>query len=78
MGNTRNIAFWIVLFLLLIALFNVFSSGKNLSSSTEISFSEFLNQVEKGNVASVRLDGEKIAVKDTNGNIYQVIQPAGA
>ena len=78
MGNTRNIAFWIVLFLLLIALFNVFSSGKNLSSSKEISFSEFLNQVEKGNVASVRLDGEKIAVKDTSGNIYQVIQPAGA
>ena len=78
MGNTRNIAFWIVLFLLLIALFNVFSSGKNLSSSKEISFSEFLNQVEKGNVASVRLDGEKIAVKDSSGNIYQVIQPAGA
>ena len=78
MGNTRNIAFWIVLFLLLIALFNVFSSGKNLSSSKEVSFSEFLNQVEKGNVASVRLDGEKIAVKDTSGNIYQVIQPAGA
>ncbi len=78
MGNTRNIAFWIVLFLLLIALFNVFSSGRNLSSSQEISFSEFMNQVEKGNVSSVRLDGEKISVKDTSGNIYQVIQPAGA
>ena len=78
LGNTRNIAFWIVLFLLLIALFNVFSSGRNLSSSQEISFSEFMNQVEKGNVSSVRLDGEKISVKDTSGNIYQVIQPAGA
>ena len=78
LGNTRNIAFWIVLFLLLIALFNVFSSGRNLSSSQEISFSEFMNQVKKGNVSSVRLDGEKISVKDTSGNIYQVIQPAGA
>ena len=37
-----------------------------------------MNQVEKGNVSSVRLDGEKISVKDTSGNIYQVIQPAGA
>ena len=37
-----------------------------------------MNQVEKGNVSSVRLDGEKISVKDTSGNVYQVIQPAGA
>ncbi|PQM54974.1 MAG: cell division protein FtsH [Rhodobacteraceae bacterium] len=78
MGNTRNIAFWIVLFLLIIALFNVFSSGKNLSSTKEVSFSEFLKAVEKGSVSFVRLDGEKITVKETNGTTYQVIQPAGA
>ncbi len=78
MGNARNIAFWIVLFLLIVALFNVFSSGKNLSSTNEVSFSEFMTQVEKGNVSSVRLDGEKITVKDPGGNTYQVIQPAGA
>ena len=71
-------AFWIVLFLLMVALFNVFSSGKNLSSTKEVSFSEFMNQVEKGNVSSVRLDGEKITVRDSSGNTYQVIQPAGA
>jgi len=78
LGNTRNIAFWIVLFLLIIALFNVFSSGKNLSSTKEVSFSEFLKAVEKGSVSVVRLDGEKITVKETNGTTYQVIQPAGA
>jgi len=78
LGNTRNIAFWIVLFLLIIALFNVFSSGKNLSSTKEVSFSEFLKAVEKGSVSVVRLDGEKITVKETDGTTYQVIQPAGA
>ncbi len=78
MGNTRNIAFWIVLFLLIVALFNVFSSGNNLSSTKEVSFSEFMTQVEKGNVSSVRLDGEKITVKDVGGVTYQVIQPSGA
>ena len=67
-----------MLFLLIVALFNVFSSGKNLSSTNEVSFSEFMTQVEKGNVSSVRLDGEKITVKDPSGNTYQVIQPAGA
>ena len=78
MGNLRNIAFWLVLFLLVVALFNVFSSGSNLTSSKEVSYSEFLIQVEKGNVSAVRLDGERIIVKDSGGNTYQVIQPSGA
>ena len=78
MGNLRNIAFWLVLFLLVIALFNVFSSGSNLTSSKEVSYSEFLIQVEKGNVSAVRLDGERIIVRDSGGNTYQVIQPSGA
>ena len=78
MGNLRNIAFWLVLFLLVVALFNVFSSGSNLTSSKEVSYSEFLMQVEKGNVSAVRLDGERIIVRDSGGNTYQVIQPSGA
>ena len=78
MGNIKNIAFWLVLFLLVVALFNVFSSGSNLTSSKEVSYSEFLIQVEKGNVSAVRLDGERIIVRDSGGNTYQVIQPSGA
>ena len=78
MGNLRNIAFWLVLFLLVVALFNVFSSGGKLTSSKEVSYSEFLIQVEKGNVSAVRLDGERIIVRDSSGNTYQVIQPSGA
>ena len=78
MGNLRNLAFWLVLFLLVVALFNVFSSGSNLTSSKEVSYSEFLIQVEKGNVSAVRLDGERIIVRDSGGNTYQVIQPSGA
>ncbi len=78
LGNLRNIAFWLVLFVLVVALFNVFSSGSNLTSSKEVSYSEFLIQVEKGNVSAVRLDGERIIVRDSGGNTYQVIQPSGA
>ena len=78
MGNVRNIAFWLVLFLLVVALFNVFSSGSNLTSSKEVSYSEFLIEVEKGNVSAVKLDGERIIVRDSGGNTYQVIQPSGA
>ena len=78
MWNIKNVAFWLVLFLLVVALFNVFSSGSNLTSSKEVSYSEFLIQVEKGNVSAVRLDGERIIARDSGGNTYQVIQPSGA
>ncbi len=77
MGNTKNIAFWIILFLLMVALFNVFSNGSRTSMGREISYSDFLNKVEAGQVASVRLDGERIAMTGTDGGSLQTIQPRG-
>ena len=77
MGGTKNIAFWIVLFLLLVALFNVFNNGMNSESSREVSFSEFMKQIDSGRVSSVKLDGETIYVRNSDGTSYKVIQPLG-
>ena len=75
MGNTKNIAFWIILFLLMVALFNVFSNGSRTSMGTEISYSEFLNKVEDGAVSKVQLDGERVFITGKDGVSYQTIQP---
>ncbi len=75
MGNTKNIAFWIILFLLMVALFNVFSNGSRTSMGREISYSEFLNRVEAGEVSSVRLDGERVYITSADGVSYQTVQP---
>ncbi len=75
MGNTKNIAFWIILFLLMVALFNVFSNGSRTSMGREISYSEFLNRVEAGEVSSVRLDGERVYITSADGVAYQTVQP---
>ena len=77
MGNTKNIAFWIILFLLMVALFNVFSNGSRTSMGREISYSDFLNRVEAKEVAAVRLDGERVYVTTTEGTSFQTIQPRG-
>jgi cell division protease FtsH len=77
LGSTKNIAFWVVLFLLLVALFNVFNNGMSSEASREVSFSEFLKQVETGRVSSVKLDGETIYVRNNDGTNYKVIQPLG-
>jgi hypothetical protein len=74
-GNTKNIAFWIILFLLMVALFNVFSNGGRTNMGADISYSEFLDRVEGGQVAAVRLDGERVYVTSTDGGNYQTVQP---
>ena len=77
MGNTKNIIFWVILFLLLISLFNIFSSGSSSMLSREVSFSEFMDDVESGRVSSVRLDGEIIDVVSESGEKYRVVRPIG-
>ncbi|WP_108259655.1 ATP-dependent zinc metalloprotease FtsH [Mangrovicoccus ximenensis] len=77
MGNARNIAFWVVLFLLILALFNLFSGGQSTMSSRSISYSEFVESVEAGEVHSVTLDGEKALIRGNDGNDYVAIIPQG-
>ena len=78
MNNTKNIAFWVILFLLMIALFNVFSNGNTTTNASNITFSDFLERVEDGNVASVRLDGEKVFIRGTDNREYRTIRPSGS
>ena len=77
MGNARNIAFWVVLFLLILALFNLFSGGQQSLGQSEISYSEFVRSVDAGEVETVTLDGENVQFT-ANGQTYVTIQPAGA
>ena len=76
MGSTKHIAFWVVLFLLILALFNLFSSDKTSLSSRTIPFSDFISLVEKGEASRVTLDGEKIII-NTATEQYVTVKPQG-
>lgn len=77
MGNARNIAFWVVLFLLILALFNLFSGNQTTGSSRTLSYSEFISRVDSGEVQSVTLDGERVLVRARDGSQYVTIKPDG-
>ncbi|MEL6102828.1 MAG: ATP-dependent metallopeptidase FtsH/Yme1/Tma family protein, partial [Pseudomonadota bacterium] len=77
MGNVRNIAFWVVLFLLVLALFNLFSGSGNTLQSREISYSEFVRAVEDGSVTNVTLDGEQVRFRQGSQD-YVTIKPEDA
>ena len=75
MGNSRNLAFWVVLFLLIFALFQMFSSGSGSTNEDQITYSEFVQSVENGEVAEVQMDGELITIVNKDGSKEQTIQP---
>ncbi len=77
MGNARNIAFWVVLFLLIVALFNLFSGGETTMTTRQVAYSDFISRVDSGDVASVTLDGERMMVHGKNGEQYMTILPQG-
>ena len=78
MGNTRNLVFWVVLFLLIVALFNMFSNGQSGRSDSQMSYSQFIQQVDDGKVMEVQIDGEMISVLTNDGSRYVTVQPRSA
>lgn len=78
MGNARNIAFWVVLFLLIVALFQLFSGGNSALQSRTMGYSDFVASVESGNVTSVVLDGEQVRYKTADGTEFVTVKPDDA
>lgn len=77
MGNARNIAFWVVLFLLILALFNLFGNGQSAMNARQIAYSDFVKRVEAGDVAAVVMDGEKVQIQTRDGQNFVTIKPQG-
>jgi cell division protease FtsH len=66
-NNFRNFAVWIVIGLLLIALFSLFQSQALRGGSTEVSYSEFLDKVTAGSVKSFTYSSGVITAKASDG-----------
>jgi cell division protease FtsH len=59
-SNFRNLAIWVVIGLLLMALFNLFQNPSTGRRGNEISYSDFLAGVEAGNVSEVTIAKHRI------------------
>ncbi len=77
MGNARNMVFWVVLFLMVLALFNLFSSPPGAAGGEPRSYSEFVEAVEGDRVTDVVIDGEQVIYAEGSRN-YTTIKPEDA
>lgn len=72
----KNLALWIVISLVMIALFNLFN--KPQSAKDTLSYTDFLALVEKGEVQSVTLQGQDIQGLMVGGKRFKSFAPADA
>jgi len=74
-ANLRNFALWVIIVLLLLALFSLFQSPGQRSSSHDISFSQLLAEVDQGKVRDVVIQGNDISGTMTDGKSFQTYAP---
>ncbi|MGB2270506.1 MAG: ATP-dependent zinc metalloprotease FtsH [Candidatus Micropelagos thuwalensis] len=75
MNNTRNLIVWVVVGLLLLSLFNFFQESPTSSNAREINFSQFVAEVEAGNVEEVVISGDSITGKLADGRRFSSYAP---
>src|SRR6187431_2046504 len=75
-ANLRNFALWVIIVLLLLALFTLFQNPSQRTSSTDISFSQLLTEVDAGKVRDVLIQGPEIHGTFTDGRSFQTYAPS--
>ncbi|CEG09387.1 ATP-dependent zinc metalloprotease FtsH [Afipia felis] len=75
-ANLRNFGLWVIIVLLLLALFTLFQNPAQRTSSQDISFSQLLNEVDQNRVRDVVIQGPEIRGTLTNGSTFQTYAPS--
>jgi cell division protease FtsH len=74
-ANLRNFALWVIIVLLLLALFTLFQNPGQRAASQDISFSQLLSEVDANHVRDVVIQGSEIHGTFTNGSSFQTYAP---
>ena len=75
MNNLRNLALWIIIALLLVALFNMFQGTGSHPTASTISFTQFNQEVMQGDVKAVTIQGSQIKGQLANGQGFTTYSP---
>jgi cell division protease FtsH len=72
---SRNAALWLVIVLLLFALFNLFQGSATRGPQQPLAFSDFIDQVEGGQVLEVTIAGPEIEGQFRDGRDFKTYAP---
>jgi len=72
---SRNAALWIIIILLLFALFNLFQGSGSRSPQQQLAYSQFLDSVDNGQVQEVTIQGRNISGRLKDGRSFTTYAP---
>jgi cell division protease FtsH len=72
---SKNLALWIIIGLLLIALFNLFQGPSSRGPQTNLAFSDFISEVEAGRINEVTIKGDSISGTFADGRQFSTFAP---
>jgi len=70
---SKNLTLWLVISLMMVLLFQIFK--KETKQTGQLSYSEFLNMVEQGEVSQVIIQGDKISGNSNQGRFFKTFAP---
>jgi len=73
--NFRNLVMWAIIVFLTIGLYNMFKHPQNIQQKNDISFSEFLKEVDNGRVVQVDIKGNNINGILSDGKNFKTYAP---
>jgi len=71
----KNLALWIVIGLLLVALFNLFQTSSSRGPQSTLAFSDFLSDINRGQIADVTIQGNNISGHFTDSRAFSTYAP---
>ncbi|MEE8438644.1 MAG: ATP-dependent metallopeptidase FtsH/Yme1/Tma family protein, partial [Micropepsaceae bacterium] len=75
MSNFRNLALWIIIALLLVALFNLFQSPNQGNGREEVAYSVFSQRLDEGGVIDVTIRGNRIEGTFVGNDRFSTLAP---
>lgn len=69
----KNLVLWLVIAAVLLTVFNNFNSN---TTTNQLSYSDFVTEVQDGRVSKVVIDGYTIVGQKTNGDMFETVRPA--
>ncbi len=67
MNNFKSIAIWMVVALVLMTVFNQFNTRQQLTTQSQLDYSQFLDQVKQGHISKVVIEGRKLKATTSDG-----------
>ncbi|MGA7594296.1 MAG: ATP-dependent zinc metalloprotease FtsH [Gallionella sp.] len=76
MNNFKSVAVWMVVALVLMTVFNQFNTRQQLTTQSQLDYSQFLDQVKQGHITKVVIEGRKLKATTNDGKHISSYAPS--